>query len=157
MIIDEDVYLEHFNDTTIDQEVDAFLKHFGVKGMQWGVRNKRSTSSSKKAPLTAKEKREKVRKRNERIVKGMGYAYAALFVSSFFISSGDTKANTIKPPSSRISKSVADLINERRDVEVSALNRMHREGKMDSDQLRNFSSILNARYDRRVADALRNS
>ncbi|MBA2727662.1 MAG: hypothetical protein H0U49_05765 [Parachlamydiaceae bacterium] len=38
MVIDEDVYLEHFNYTTIDQEVDVFLEHFGVKGMQWGVR-----------------------------------------------------------------------------------------------------------------------
>ncbi len=25
-----------------DQDVDAFLEHYGVKGMQWGVRNERS-------------------------------------------------------------------------------------------------------------------
>ncbi len=46
MIIDEDVYLEHFNTTTIDQEVDAFLEHFGVKGMQWGVRKSNTSIKS---------------------------------------------------------------------------------------------------------------
>ncbi len=40
MIIDEDIYLEHYDNeemTTTDEEVDAFLEHFGVKGMRWGV------------------------------------------------------------------------------------------------------------------------
>ncbi len=40
MIIDEDIYLEHFNnEATINLEVDAFLEHYGVKGMKWGIRN----------------------------------------------------------------------------------------------------------------------
>ncbi len=44
MIIDEDIYLEHANETT-DQEVDNFLKHFGMKGMRWGVRNQKRNAS----------------------------------------------------------------------------------------------------------------
>ncbi len=62
MIIDEAVYLEHFNDTTIDQEVDAFLEHFGVKGMQWGVRNNaissiKSLFDSQKKSLSNRQER----------------------------------------------------------------------------------------------------
>ncbi len=136
------------------------LVQFGVKGMQWGVRNSRTSSS--KPPLTAKEKREKIRKRNAKISSvaytTLGAAYAAVYISSFLRSSGNTRAYAPFPGDSPSrTKSVTDLINSRRNVEVSALKRMHREGHMDSDQLRNFASILNARYDRRVAEALRNS
>jgi hypothetical protein len=42
MFIDEDIYLEHSdNNVIIDQDVDDFLEHYGVKGMKWGVRNER--------------------------------------------------------------------------------------------------------------------
>ncbi len=40
MIIDEDIYLGHYDNEemiTTDEEVDAFLEHYGVKGMRWGV------------------------------------------------------------------------------------------------------------------------
>jgi hypothetical protein len=40
VIIDEDIYLEHFdNETTINHDVDAFLEHYGIMGMKWGIRN----------------------------------------------------------------------------------------------------------------------
>ncbi len=42
-----------------DQDVDAFLEHYGVKGMQWGVRNERpsgvSRSTNRDASKDAKE------------------------------------------------------------------------------------------------------
>lgn len=31
-----------------DEKVDAFLEHFGKKGMQWGVRNSRPTSAQQR-------------------------------------------------------------------------------------------------------------
>ncbi len=44
MIIDEKGYLEHVNET-IDQEVEDFLEHFGVKGMRWGLRREANKSN----------------------------------------------------------------------------------------------------------------
>ena len=40
-----------------DEVVDDFLEHFGVKGMKWGVRNKKDTSTKSEKPkkLTRKE------------------------------------------------------------------------------------------------------
>ena len=59
MQIDEDIYLERVNTKRkTDQEVDAFLEHFGVKGMRWGIRN----SSGK----SGKERRAKNREFNKR-------------------------------------------------------------------------------------------
>ncbi len=81
----------------------------------------------------------------------------AAWVASLFISEAKLKTKNIRPPSSSKAKSVADLINDRRNVEVSSLTRMHKEGKMDADQFKNFSTILNARYDRKVAEALKTS
>lgn len=37
--------------TDLDVEVDAFLEHFGVKGMHWGVRNKSFVSVQKQRRL----------------------------------------------------------------------------------------------------------
>ena len=34
----------------IDQDVDNFLEHFGIKGMKWGVRNRSSTSKKSSTP-----------------------------------------------------------------------------------------------------------
>ncbi len=50
MKIDEDEFLEHVGDDKMtDQELYVFLEHYGVKGMQWGVRNeKRGESGSRK-------------------------------------------------------------------------------------------------------------
>lgn len=40
----------------IDDEVDEILEHFGVKGMRWGVRNRRSSDGTKKG-FSDKQKR----------------------------------------------------------------------------------------------------
>ncbi len=140
MIVDEEIYLEHY----------------GKKGMQWGVRNK-----SNKTPLTAKEKKQKRQKRIDKGAQIVGTAlYAAVvlsYVSHILNISGGTRTSNIRPPKPERAKSVTDLINDRRSTEVSSLLRMHREGKMDSEQYSNFSRILNARYDRKVADAIRNA
>ncbi len=154
MIIDEDIYLEHF----------------GVKGMRWGVSNERSTDNSDKPPLTAKEKAKEKKERSEKRKKTVGKVaygvFVAVYLASFLSEFGDTRTSTIpprgssrppRPPRAPRAKSVSDIINARRDTEVSSLRRMHREGHMDDDQLVNFKRILNARYDRRIADALRDA
>jgi len=163
-----------------DQEVEDFLEHVGVKGMKWGTRksssdknNNQGSKSSTKPPLTAKQKKEKDRKKQEIFNKvlsaGVATVYAAMFISSILVSaenqkfkdqnarnqnSRNQKTNITRPPKP---KSAADIINDRRNVEVSSLKRMHREGKMDADQLKNFSTILNARYDRKVDAAKKSS
>ncbi len=142
MIIDEDIYLEHW----------------GVKGMKWGIRNNQSSNKkvsktgSKSKKLTPMQIREKRIKTLNKVVFGIT---ATLYVASILSSLGNHKTSTIKPPKAPKAKSVADFINDRRNVEVSSLKRMHAEGKMDADQFKNFSTILNARYDRKVADALK--
>lgn len=39
----------------INEEVDAFLAHFGVKGMRWGVKNEREPGLSRKTDNDAKK------------------------------------------------------------------------------------------------------
>ncbi len=78
-----------------------------------------------------------------------GAMYVGALLSS---SAGQQRASTVRPRPSRV-KSAVDIINARRNTEVSALKRMRREGHMDDAQLKNFKSILNARYDRRVAES----
>ncbi len=158
MIVDEDIYLENSdNETVINQEVDRFLEHYGILGMKWGVRNdqrsnkgsSKSTSKGKikKRKLTAKQKA----KRNIRITNAVIYSVGAtMMVAGILGSAGQQRASTVRP--ARV-KSAVDIINARRNTEVSALKRMRREGHMDDDQLRNFKAILNARYDRRVVES----
>ncbi len=102
--------------------------------------------------MTAKQKN----KRNVKIANTVIYSVgAAMFVASILSSSeGQQRASTVKPSRA---KSVTDIINDRRNVEVSSLTRMHKEGKMDADQFKNFSTILNARYDRKIAEAIRDA
>ena len=132
-----------------DQDVEEFLEHFGVKGMRWGIRNE-----SKKVVLSPKDRAKKRDRNIKRVHKVATTVAAGLYIAALLSSSGNQKASTIKPPRS---KSVSDLINARRNVEISSLTRMHKEGKMDADQFKNFSTILNARYDRKVAEALKAS
>ncbi len=96
-------------------------------------------------------------KRNQKVRDVATGLVVAAWVASLFISNAKLKTSNIRPPSSTKAKSVANLINDRRNVEVSSLTRMHKEGKMDDDQLKNFSKILNARYDRKIAEALKTS
>ncbi len=44
MIINEDIYLKQSKEKK-NQEVDDLLKHFGMKGMRWGVRNQKRNAS----------------------------------------------------------------------------------------------------------------
>ncbi len=62
MIVDEDIYLEHFDyNVTIDQEVEEFLEHFGVMGMKWGVRRDRRANRFRKVGFGLGNKSEKLR------------------------------------------------------------------------------------------------
>ncbi len=89
MVIDEDVYLEHY----------------GVKGQKWGVRKSKSsntkTTKPKKKSLTAKEKRVRSEKRIRTAQKVLGTAatavYAAAFISSMFSSPTSNKKYRIGP------------------------------------------------------------
>lgn len=51
--------------------------------------------------------------------------------------------------------SVEQVIREAQKKQFYSLQRMHKEGKMTSEQFKNFTKTLNARYDRKVMDALR--
>jgi hypothetical protein len=142
-------------------EEDRYLEHYGVMGMKWGIRNdqrsqgsnkvaSKSTSKSKpkKRKLTSKQKAARNIKITNAAIYGIG---AAMMVGAILTSSaGQQRASTVRPPRA---KSAVDLINARRNTEVSSLIRMRREGHMDDDQLKNFKSILNARYDRRVMES----
>ncbi len=69
MIVDEEVYLN----ITVDDFVDDFLAHFGVKGMKWGIRNdldnlkkglfdrQKRIKTTKAATLEARAAKSKVR------------------------------------------------------------------------------------------------
>ncbi len=98
--------------------------------------------------MTSKQKAERNIKITNTVIYSVG---AAMLVASVLSSSaGQQRASTVRPSRP---KSAVDIINARRNTEVSALKRMRREGHMDDDQLKNFKAILNARYDRRVVES----
>ncbi len=129
-------------------EESVYLEHYGKKGMRWGKRKN-------KPPLTPKQ-RQKIQERNVKIIQGvMVTVGAALWISALLADgsgkpSGSYKQATKNVPP-KVARSAADLINDRRNVEVASLKRMHKEGKMDASQQENFLRILNARYDRKIA------
>lgn len=65
----------------IDDEVDEFLEHFGVKGMRWGVRKERSSGDEVKAPLDKKALAKKVAVGAGAIAVAVGAAYLASSVA----------------------------------------------------------------------------
>lgn len=165
MIIDEDIYIEHF----------------GVKGMRWGVRNERSTARQRykqrnrerrethklnkygddRFPLTAKQRRARQERTVKRVRNGALLAFAAIQVAGA-VSVGrefSRQRASSRSSGSRAStaakgaKSVADIINAERDHQISSLRRTHTEGHIDSEQLENFLKILNKRYDRKLFEA----
>ncbi len=69
-------FLEHFG---VVPDEDVYLEHFGIKGMKWGITNKKGSKSSsrkkakpKKRKLTARQKQ----LRNVRIVNGVAAGVA---------------------------------------------------------------------------------
>lgn len=65
----------------IEDEVDEFLEHFGIKGMRWGVRKERSSSNEPKPPLDKKALVKKVAIGVGVIAVAVGAAYAAKSIS----------------------------------------------------------------------------
>lgn len=64
----------------MDDEVDEFLKHFGVKGMRWGRRKGSDSSSSERRKMTPEEKKaiaKKVAIATGTLLLAAGTAYAA--------------------------------------------------------------------------------
>lgn len=53
----------------------------------------------------------------------------------------------------KVVKTVADIINQERDTQMSSLIRTHKEGQIDKKQLDNFMKILNKRYDRKIFES----
>lgn len=189
----------------IDEDVEDFLAHYGIKGMHWGIRNSRPTSVSaetiakreKKAknfdkraaraqrsldildtktprsPLHAQQmadtrqtllnrkaraEKDAARKRAGKLTStqrkdlAIGGAVLGLFVAAMI---ADNKPMRDIPK--KRSGSVEDLIRQTQDEQMYSLRRMHQEGKMDKAQFEAFSKKLNERYDRKVADALRDA
>lgn len=132
---------------------DVYLEHFGKKGMKWGVRNKHQPPGR---ALTPAERKQRVQRQQKvaRVVRKVALGVIAVaYVSSLLKASGGTRTSEIKMPKAKV-KTAADFVRERRDVEVASLKRMHAEGKMDATQHENFLRILNARYDRKIAAAV---
>lgn len=132
-------------------EESIYLEHFGIKGMRWGVKNKKTSVSKPKKKLT-KEQRQM---RNiSRALIGIKLVAGAMFLAAAL---SDKRANTIPKNRSYKSPSVEQVIRNTQKTQVSSLTRMHKEGKMDAEQYKNFKKILDARFDRKVADALKNT
>lgn len=111
------------------------------------IRNKQN-----KIPLT---KQERIQRNNRRVAIAkfsVRVVATSLFVAAILASNHSTPVNHIKVNKPQ---SVADIINAERNVKVSSLKRMHKEGKMDSDQAKNFLKILNDRYDKKIVDAMK--
>ncbi len=70
MVIDEDIYLEHFDDeSSTDQELVVFLEHFGVKGMKWGIRNENKPSGKFKKTSNSVSDSNDTKKKQFKITK----------------------------------------------------------------------------------------
>jgi hypothetical protein len=105
VIINKDIYLQSLDDeTTINQEVDIFLEHFGVKGMKWGIRNdKRGSRNVSKEPITAAQKRAKQKRNAKRVNRVIGSTVAVLYIAALLSpmnSSRDIPVNTLPKPNS---------------------------------------------------------
>lgn len=137
---------------TTSQNVDEFLEHFGTAGMKWGVRKPKSARTE-----TQKSHAARMRKRKERIQTGAVIGgIAGIMVLNILSQSGRRRVDTdfsSRFGSPNVPKSAADIINSQREVKLKALRRTFREGHMDKDQLTNFTSLLNRRYDRRVSES----
>lgn len=148
MIIDEEVYLEHF----------------GVKGMKWGVRNFRNTQKKRKLnkygdkkakPLTKSQKESRKDRTITRAIIGTRMAVGAAFVAAMYASRDKGKL----PPGFRLrddgpgARTATQIINAERNTQISSLKRTFREGHIDKTQLQNFKEVLNKRYDRRIREA----
>lgn len=98
-----------------------------------------------KGPLTP-EQRQHRRERALKVAAGAA-VIAFILTRKVHVQNSNWKP---RPDAGRVSKTVKDLINEERDVKVSALIRTHKEGHIDKDQLENFLRAINARYDRKL-------
>lgn len=65
------------------------LKHFGVKGMRWGVRHERERNGSENRPQLSKE--EKAARRKQRLQKGLGIVsgLAGAGLVAYSVATGD--------------------------------------------------------------------
>lgn len=148
---------------TVDEEVNAFLEHFGAKGMKWGVRKSKaerdSTPKKKKPPLTKQQRIKRNQFRKQVAVSGalVGFYLSMEIVSrklmegpsipSGFKLGGDSGSTS----GHRGSKSAKDLINDRRDVKINSVKKTLAEGFIDKEQAANFISKLNRKYDLKVS------
>lgn len=94
---------------------------------------------------------------NDRAVTATTVLAASMFVGGLLMAdrSGSRPRGNFKSYT-KPAKSVTDLINQERRVKVSAIDKTFREGFIDAAQRTQFANAMNKRYDRKVAEALRN-
>ena len=97
----------------VDDEVEEFLEHFGIKGMHWGVRNKQQSQHFKR---TFEENRALRRKRvrKEALKAGIKGAVIASVLGSLFVAANVKLAHPMKIRDMHLSgetaKTAADFI-----------------------------------------------
>lgn len=86
----------------MDDEVDAFLAHFGVRGMHWGKHSRQEKAVTvHKAPLTAGEvaarsaKRKQALKTGAKVAGGVAIAAGAALIAYQLSKSGNTQLSSL--------------------------------------------------------------
>lgn len=74
-------------------------------------------------------------------------------IGIFIASKMSQRASSL--PKGPPSNSVADVIRKTKEEQMYSLTRMHKEGKMDAAQYKAFAAKLNERYDKKIAEALK--
>lgn len=91
-------------------ETDAFLAHYGKKGMHWGHRKDDTggSGSSKKAktPLTPEQKQ----RRNDTIKVAAGVAGVGLYIASMHLQSLQMDRNLSASTSARAGQNIVDAM-----------------------------------------------
>jgi hypothetical protein len=127
MIIDERLYLEHF----------------GVKGMRWGVRNKRpSGSSSPKSGEPDAAKAERRKEQAKKIAVGLGAAGIGVATAAMLVRHNKNKKMAEVETLHKNVLQAKRLFDAKKGLQIDALNREFNAGKITSSQGWRISDLL---------------
>lgn len=151
----------------MNQDVDVydFLEHFGVKGMQWGVRRSQAKQKKYEAKLSAakakqrylnetKDSRAAARERNKKIVTGVGIATAiavgAVATSKLLKAGKRQKVIHAARRNLQNRKKFETLLDGRRDIQIKALNDAFNAGRIDQSQGRRLATLMDRQLESKL-------